>query len=73
MFPRKSYLIQLKAVTSFYRRRNEGKNAQKIGDDPTMLMKTKENQSDILDGPTMFMKTNNLIFRNHDVDDNKRT
>jgi hypothetical protein len=27
-----------------------------------MLLKIKENLSDILDGPTMFMKTSNLIF-----------
>lgn len=34
----------------------------KIGDDPTMYMKTKENGRDILDDPTMFMKTNGLIL-----------
>jgi predicted RNA-binding protein len=27
-----------------------------------MLMKTKEERSDILDGPTMLMKTHNLVF-----------
>ena len=29
---------------------------------PTMLLKIKENRSDILDGPTMLMKTSNLSF-----------
>jgi hypothetical protein len=45
----------------------------KIGDDLTMLLKTKENGSDILDHPAMCMKTNGLIFVTHDVDDKKGT
>jgi len=40
-------------------------------DEPTMLLKTKENESDILDDPTMSMKTNGLIFGGHDVYENK--
>jgi len=40
---------------------------------PTMCMKTKENESDILEGPTMFIKTNGLILGGHDVDDKKGT
>jgi len=36
-----------------------------------MLMKTKEDQSDILEGPAMLMKKNNLNFGTHDVDETK--
>jgi len=38
------------------------KEEQKMRDDPTMSMKTKEVMSYILDHPTMFIKTNDLIF-----------
>jgi hypothetical protein len=31
-------------------------------DEPTMLLKTKENASDILDDPTMFLKIKDLFF-----------
>ena len=31
-------------------------------DEPTMLLKTKENKDDILDDPTMSIKTNVLIL-----------
>jgi hypothetical protein len=46
---------------------NEKKSKQKIGDDPTMLLKTKEIRSDILDHPTMLMKTNALPVVTHDI------
>jgi hypothetical protein len=32
-------------------------------DEPTMLLKTKENTSDILDDPTIFMKIKDLFFK----------
>jgi hypothetical protein len=63
----KSYLIQSKAVTPLARKMEGVKNLRKIGDGPTMCMKTKENRSDKLTDPTMFMKTNGLIFVTHDV------
>ena len=41
----------------------EGKKGnQKMKDEPTMLLKTKENKSDILDDPTIFMKIKDLCF-----------
>ncbi|MGD0228182.1 MAG: hypothetical protein ABSF71_38245 [Terriglobia bacterium] len=45
------------------------KGKQKITDSPTMLMKTKEERSDILTNATMLMKKNNLIPGTHDVDE----
>ncbi len=36
-----------------------------------MLLKTKENKSDILDDPTISMKTNGLTLWGHDVYENK--
>jgi hypothetical protein len=38
------------------------KNKIKKKDDPTILLKTKEEQEDILDDPTMFIKTNDLFL-----------
>ena len=38
------------------------KRNQKMKDEPTMLLKTKENTSDILDDPTIFMKIKDLFF-----------
>ena len=49
----------------------EKRELKKIRNNPTMLLKTKENQSDNLTNPTMLMKTNNLIFRTHDVYENR--
>ncbi len=36
-----------------------------------MLLKTKEERSDILTNPKMFMIMKDLHFLTHDVDDNK--
>ena len=41
--------------------------------EPTMLMKTKEDNQRLEDEPTMFMKTRNLRFLTYDVHENKCT
>ena len=38
------------------------KGELKIKEEPTILMKTKENENDRLDDPTILMKTNDLAF-----------
>ena len=40
-------------------------------DSPTMLLKTKEDESDILTNATMLMKTNHLNLSTHDVHERK--
>ena len=40
-------------------------------DEPTMLLKKKENKGDILDDPTMSIKTKALILGGHDIYENK--
>ncbi len=49
------------------------KGNRKLRDSPTMLMKTKEEISDILTNATMLMKTNGLFFLSHDMYENKGT
>ena len=49
-----------------------GKNGiKKMQPYPTILMKTKENESDKWAYPTMLMKTNAVSFSGHDVYENK--
>ena len=52
-------------IKDLQRRRGRGeanRDNQKMKDEPTMLLKTKENKSDILDDPTIFMKIKDLCF-----------
>ena len=43
------------------------KGDKKLRDSPTMLMKTKEERSDILTNATMLMKRKGLFFISHDM------
>ena len=47
---------------NFYRIGAVKRGIKKMKDDPTMLLITKEERSDILDDPTISMKTNNLFY-----------
>jgi hypothetical protein len=58
----KSHLIEIAAISEFMKQRVCARGELKMRDDPTMLLKTKQNQCDSLDDPTMLIKTNDLIF-----------
>jgi hypothetical protein len=55
------YLI-LKGLMASSDKGKQKRGIQKMKDDPTMLLKTKESKNDILDDPTMFSKIKELIF-----------
>jgi hypothetical protein len=42
-------------------------------DDPTMLLKTKEERVDFLTDPTIYMRTKDLFRYSHDVYESKWT
>jgi hypothetical protein len=67
------YLVDIEAVSGISEAEGGRQGELKMKGYPTMLLKTKENKSDILNDPTMFMKKNNLIVPGHDVDHIKRT
>jgi hypothetical protein len=65
------YVIENTLLIEFRMAKRGKKGELKIKDDPTMLMKTKEERSDILTDPTMLMIIKDLRFVTHDVDDKK--
>ena len=60
----KSYVVENTLVIEFRLANRREKGELKKTDEPTMLMKTKEEGGDILDDPTMLLKTKQLIFLN---------
>ena len=41
-------------------------------EEPTMFMKTKDEEKSMLEEPTMSIKTNDLFWLSHDVDEKQR-
>ena len=54
------YVTEFKVLRESRRDSTSKKGELKIKDSPTMLLKTKEEESEILTNATMFMKTNHL-------------
>jgi len=56
------YVTVNKGFIAPLRVRGRKKGNLKMKEEPTMLLKTKENKNDILDDPTIFMKIKDLFF-----------
>ena len=67
----KMHLAEFKPLTPRQWERAHKKGGIKIWVSPTMLLKTKQEKSDILTNATMLMKTNGLKSGTHDVDEKK--
>jgi hypothetical protein len=65
------YLTEFRLLIASRRDGAQKKGELKMQEDPTMLLKTNENMTDILTNATMLMKTSDLNSLTHDVDEKK--